>query len=94
MAYSWLISTINRAINHYQWLMGCLNLIKNGLGGCTANYKWEETFLGSGHLGFLVKTRKDDGVQAAWQGPFFVFFVRNNVPGISGHVFGDFGVQH
>ena len=70
MAYSCLISTINRAINHYQWLMGCLNFIKNGLGGCTANYKSEETFFEIGHWGFLVKTRTDDGVQAAWQGPF------------------------
>ena len=39
--------------------------------GCSANYKWAETFWGIGHLGFLVETRTDDGVQASWQGPFF-----------------------
>ena len=63
-------------INHQQshqplpMVDGLLKFDKNGLGGCTANYKWEETFWGIGHLGSLRK-HTDDGVKAAWQGPFF-----------------------
>ena len=43
--------------------------------GCSANYKWAETFWGIGFWGFGVETCTDDGVQASWQGPFLF---RNN----------------
>ena len=39
-------------------------------------------------LGFLLKTHTDDGVQAAWQGPFF--FSEITRPWNLGTCFGDF----